>query len=241
MFEEQCIHALVFWLVFWLGLVCVNNIVPQCYLWTHLKERGILVSFCALLNPPTLSGLHVFSLFAFIWQFDEISPNSSDSPKSSNPPTLSGLHVFSLLAYLPIHQNRQIRWQDFVKTAKFVIACISGHKCFMCEGERAFDNQNRLHKQISFSLTDHLLQFPGTNTTGELCAGVVKAPGLFEKNPAQHAADLTIIESREEIKAAFVNSATGAPKEIECIRVDGSSDEGPAHHEVQYWGTKSTF
>ena len=31
--------------------------------------------------------------------------------------------------------------------------------------------------------------FTATATTGELCAGVVKAAGVFEKNPAQHNAD----------------------------------------------------
>ena len=31
--------------------------------------------------------------------------------------------------------------------------------------------------------------FTGTSTTGELCAGVVKAAGVFPKNTTQHAAD----------------------------------------------------
>ena len=28
------------------------------------------------------------------------------------------------------------------------------------------------------------------------------------------------------------------PKDIDCIRVDGTSDEGPSHHEVQFWWTE---
>ena len=28
------------------------------------------------------------------------------------------------------------------------------------------------------------------------------------------------------------------PKDIDCIRVDGASDEGPSHHEVQFWWTE---
>ena len=66
-----------------------------------------------------MAGLHVFSLFACIWQFDEISPNSSHSPKSSNPPTwlasmcLAYLHVFGNLTKFRqirhIRQNHQIR------------------------------------------------------------------------------------------------------------------------------------
>ena len=79
--------------------------------------------------------------------------------------------------------------------------------------------------------------FPGTKTTGEICAGVVKAPFLFEKNAAQHFADLEMLERHEEVKPAFMNPVTGKRKEIECVRVDGSYNEAPLHIEVQYWWT----
>ena len=80
--------------------------------------------------------------------------------------------------------------------------------------------------------------FAATETTSEVCAGVVKAKKLFFKNPAQHYADMMMIEGNEEIKPAFLNPVTGKRKEIECIRVDGGGDEGPVHQEVQYWWTK---
>ena len=80
--------------------------------------------------------------------------------------------------------------------------------------------------------------FSGTHTTGELCAGVVKAPKVHQKNPAQHMADLCMLESRTELAPAFLNPQTGTPKSVECIRVDGASDEGPSHEEVQYWWTE---
>jgi hypothetical protein len=67
---------------------------------------------------------------------------------------------------------------------------------------------------------------------------VVKAKKLFFKNPAQHYADMMMIERNEDIKPAFINPLTGKIKEIECIRVDGGGDEGPVHEEVQYWWTK---
>ena len=79
--------------------------------------------------------------------------------------------------------------------------------------------------------------FAPTATTGEICAGIVKAPGVFEKGPAQHMADLKMLEIQEVVKPAFVNPRTGKKKELECIRVDGSFDEGPAHQEIQYWWT----
>ena len=80
--------------------------------------------------------------------------------------------------------------------------------------------------------------FPATGTTSEICAGVVKAKKLFSKNPAQHFADMLMIEENEEIKPAFFNPLTGKEKEIECVRVDGGGDEGPVHEEVQFWWTK---
>lgn len=30
---------------------------------------------------------------------------------------------------------------------------------------------------------------------------------------------------------------TERPKTVECVRVDGASDEGPSHVEVQFWWT----
>ena len=38
-----------------------------------------------------------------------------------------------------------------------------------------------------------------------------------------------------ELKSVFLNPSTGRPKRIECIRVDGASDEGPSHDEVKFW------
>ena len=48
--------------------------------------------------------------------------------------------------------------------------------------------------------------FTATSTTGEACAGVVKAPKVHQKSPAQHAADLELLESKEELLPDFVNS-----------------------------------
>ena len=80
--------------------------------------------------------------------------------------------------------------------------------------------------------------FPATETTSEVCAGVVKAKRLYFKNPAQHYADIMMMEQNEEIKPAFLNPLTGKRKEIGCIRVDGGGDEEPVHEVVQYWWTK---
>ena len=79
--------------------------------------------------------------------------------------------------------------------------------------------------------------FTGSNTTGEMCAGVVKPAKVYPKNPAQHAADFKKLASVLELEPAFSNHCTGLPKRVACIRVDGAGDEGPGHVEVQYWWT----
>ena len=63
-------------------------------------------------------------------------------------------------------------------------------------------------------ITSYNLNLSSTATTGELYAGVVKEA---EKNPAQHNADIEMLQE------------AGLPKQIECIHVDGSVDEGPSH------------
>ena len=78
--------------------------------------------------------------------------------------------------------------------------------------------------------------FSGTSNTDEYCAGVTKAQSLFTKCPAQHAADLEFLFSKESLRPVFFNPETGNEKAIDCIRVDGAADEGPGHEEVQfYW------
>jgi hypothetical protein len=80
--------------------------------------------------------------------------------------------------------------------------------------------------------------FTGTNDEGELCAGVVKGAAVHSKNPAQHAADLEMIEKKEQFQTKFKNEQTGLPKEIECIQVDSGSDEAPCFEQVQFWWAK---
>ena len=79
--------------------------------------------------------------------------------------------------------------------------------------------------------------FTRTNATGEVCVGVVKAPPLHSKNPAQHYSD-TQMSQMEDLLPVFHNQETSSPtKEIDCIRVDRASDEGPAHEILQYYWT----
>ena len=67
--------------------------------------------------------------------------------------------------------------------------------------------------------------FTATDTTAEMCAGIVKAAGVFPKNPSQHCADLETLEITVEVKPMFFKPFTNDRKQIECIRVDGAVDE----------------
>lgn len=63
--------------------------------------------------------------------------------------------------------------------------------------------------------------------------GVVKAPGvLHEKSATQRLADLYSLKEKPEMDVCFEG------KRVDCIRVDGGSDEGPSHWEVQFRWTE---
>ena len=51
---------------------------------------------------------------------------------------------------------------------------------------------------------------------------------------AQHYADLKMLSARPEFVTVF-NSGAGSPKQIECVHVDGATDEGLSHEEVKHW------
>ena len=81
--------------------------------------------------------------------------------------------------------------------------------------------------------------FTSTKTTKELCAGVVKGAKIYPKNQTQHYADLEMLSDAAELHPAFTNPSTHNPKRLECIRVDGATDEGPSHDEVKFlWAAR---
>ena len=66
--------------------------------------------------------------------------------------------------------------------------------------------------------------FLETETTPETCIGVVKAHNI-------HASDLDMLKNFDKAKSALSG-------EIDCIRVDGATDEGLSHYEVQFMWTE---
>lgn len=117
------------------------------------------------------------------------------------------------------------------------LATNSQHKTLVVNGQQTITTHTDYVNRYPSSLQTTSYNFTRTNTTGELCAGVVKSVKIFPKNPAQHFADLKKLSSLPELEPAFINGASGKPKEIECVRVDGPVDEGPGHLEVQFWWT----
>ena len=118
---------------------------------------------------------------------------------------------------------------------------------------------HRLHKTLAVqgsdtvtTFTDYVNRYPSllqttsynfskTATSTEICCGVAKASGVYPKNPAQHSSDLELLEQISSLEPVFINPLTGKRKQIQCVRVDGASDEGPSHEEVQFLWTQHHY
>ena len=106
------------------------------------------------------------------------------------------------------------------------------------QGEEVKTTRTDFVNRHSSVLQTTSYNFSRTTTTAELCVGVVKAAPIHSKNPAQHFSDLLMLSSKAELEPVFKNILTKQNKEIDCIRVDGATDEGPSHEQVQYFWTE---
>ena len=79
--------------------------------------------------------------------------------------------------------------------------------------------------------------FQETATTPKVCVGVVKPHIVYEKSPAQHMADVQMLEGKEELSSVF-RLPDGNPKSVWFVQVDGAGDEGPSHKEVEFLWTE---
>ena len=112
------------------------------------------------------------------------------------------------------------------------------HKSPIVEGHETLTTYTDYVNPYTSILQTTSYHFSATETTGEMCAGVVKVAGVYPKNPSQHSADLDILEEEPTFKPMFINPANNERKLIECVRVDGAADEGPIHDEVQFIWTE---
>ena len=113
------------------------------------------------------------------------------------------------------------------------------HGTLCVKGKEALTTRTDYTTRYPSTLQTTSYNFAETETVVELCAGVVKACGLHEKNPAQHLADLEMLSKKDELKPAFIDPMTNQLEKVEFIRVDGGHNEGPSHYEVQYWWTQN--
>lgn len=98
------------------------------------------------------------------------------------------------------------------------------HPSLTVSGNDVLTTRTDYVKKYKSVLQTTSYNFSSTKTTGEICAGVVKAHALFPKNPAKHSADLSMLVNSTELKNAFYNHANNKPKQVVCVRVDGASD-----------------
>lgn len=59
----------------------------------------------------------------------------------------------------------------------------------------------------TFSAADNNYSFTARSKNEEVCVGILKVPKIHEKSPPQHAGDLEILESIEELHAVFFNES----------------------------------
>ena len=111
------------------------------------------------------------------------------------------------------------------------------HRTPIVQGQESITTYTDYVNRYPSTLQSTSYNFSGTQTTQEVCVGVVKASGLFPKNAAQHAADLAFLQTLPHLSPVFNDPVNNSPKVIECVRVDGGNDEGPNHEEIQFFWT----
>ena len=77
--------------------------------------------------------------------------------------------------------------------------------------------------------------FPESAQFPETCIGIVKGSMVHSKSPSQHMADLEMIEGMDKYRHLFNN------RDVEFVRVDGASDEGPSVLEVMFLWTERHY
>lgn len=145
--------------------------------------------------------------------------------------------TLNVLQYSDGHDIININRDDAAGFRLDTMATHHLHRTPMVQGKEAKTTYTDYVNKYKSVLQTTSYHFTKTKTTGEICAGVVKPVGVYDKNPTQHSADLEMLETLPEVEPAFYNPLTGQRKLVECARVDGATDEGPSHEEVQFMWT----
>ena len=157
-----------------------------------------------------------------------------------NPDNHWSAAFYQILNYLQYKDGKNILNLNWDDAAGFRLDSLTTHRLHrspVVKGKEILSTFTDFVNSYPSILQTTCYNFSATETTGEVCAGVVKGAGVYPKNPIQHACDLEMLQEMSELQPAFLNPSTSQPKLIECVRVDGASDEGPSHLEVQYLWT----
>ena len=101
------------------------------------------------------------------------------------------------------------------------------HKALFSEVQEVTTCTDFVNKYSSVLQTSSYL-FMETGTNEERAAGIMNNHFSFRKNPSQHAADFKFLKTTpQEFKDSLNN------KPVDCIQVDGATDERPSIVEVQ--------
>ncbi|CAB4016500.1 Hypothetical predicted protein [Paramuricea clavata] len=103
-------------------------------------------------------------------------------------------------------------------------------KCITLESQPSLTTRTDFVNKYPSLLQTTSYLFLDSETTEKACVGIVKPHFTYDKTPTQHYIDLNMLETK------LPNYLIEKP--IDCIRVDGAGDEGPAHVEVQFLRTE---
>lgn len=158
-----------------------------------------------------------------------------------NPDAHWSSAMYRILNHLQYQDGTSIVNLNRDDAAGYRLDTMATHRLPMVKDAEATTTYTDYVNKYTLILQTTSYHFSKTGMTGQLSAGVVKATGVYPKNPAQHMADLKLLENVYSIQPAFMNPITDKVKQVECIRVDGASDEGPSHEEVQFLWTERHF
>lgn len=120
------------------------------------------------------------------------------------------------LNYLQYTDGRNIMNLNRDDCAGFRLNTLSTHRLHqtpVVKGHEILATHMDFVNSYPFLLHTTSYNFSKVQTFGEICVQVVKGAGVFPKNPPQHAADLQMLCTQQEVKPAF--STAGVSKMIE--------------------------
>ena len=118
----------------------------------------------------------------------------------NNPDANWSSALYRGLNYVQYTDGRNVMYVNRDDAAGFRLDTMSTHRL---QGKESLTTQTDFVNYYPSLLPTSLYNFAKTGTTVALCAGIVKASGLYSKNAAQHAADIKMLEELPQIYPNF--------------------------------------